>query len=100
MSEELGNDFSGLFPDEPEELKTAVGTHEQMLRAALGNERYEAVLEFENASANSVLNTNIAIANRIEGLANLYNTLASSIPVVVLIGICWSIFFWVIWALH
>jgi hypothetical protein len=100
LSEEQGNDFESLFPEEPQELKTAVGTQEHLLRTALGNDRYEAMLKYEDASAHSVLSTNVAIANRINGLANLYNTIAASLPILFLIGAAWSIFFWVIWALH
>lgn len=97
MSENNG-DFA--FPAEPPELKTAVGSQELIAREMLGNDRYEALVKFGEESAQATLDTDHAIANRLNAVAMFYQNIGGLLGLLFWLGAAWSIFFWVIWALH
>jgi len=94
----LSEDQEFSFPAEPPELATAIGRQEEILREALGNDRYETMIKFGDEVGEANLATDRAVAHRLEAVATTYETVTASIPVILLLGIGWSIARWVTWA--
>ncbi len=65
-------DFDDLF-DEPLDLSTAIGDSEVLLRKAMGNERYDLFMDYQDQSAANSLAFEAANIRRIEALADAWN---------------------------
>lgn len=89
----------GLF-DEDLDLDAAIGENEREMRKAMGNDHFDQYMEFVAANRVNSVAFDATNVRRIGGVASLYESFAGLLPIVALLAIAWSIFFWVVWAIH
>lgn len=99
MPEEQAGNFDDLF-QETFESHSAVGSAEIEMRQILGNERFDTVVGFNDAQAQVSIDVDRANANRIQGLANIYEATSHVIPLAFLLAFIWSVYLGITWALH
>lgn len=98
MSEEQ-KDFNSLF-SEPLDLAASVGSAEIELRKSMGNEQFDSLIAFMDASRAASVAFDQANGQRMFTMALLHAATAWALYFFCALAVCWSIFFWVLWALH
>ena len=94
MSEEQ---HGGLFGEDPQ-LAYAVGTGETALREQMGNEQFEAYIEWVAKNRTVSLAHDASNATRINAIATCWQTFNALMPLMFLLVAVASIFAMVMWA--